>query len=266
MSDDNSIEESNSEIVFSGGTDIGKVRKQNEDSILLCGFEHSDVILLVVADGVGGHDGGEVASKLAVETMKETVSNAVLQVNSGGGYFENWLSSTLQQAIEDANKQIIEQQNQTQYSNMATTVVALLLRGNEAALSHLGDSRCYRLSEQQLIQLTEDHTLLQKMLNEGRITQHEFEKSPMHHMISQALGLIEHPVVIVEPVQVADNALLLLCSDGLNNCISDDQIRKVLETDNPLSDMVDELITRANDYGGVDNISVVLVKFAGLSG
>lgn len=248
-------------INYAGGTDKGKVRQQNEDSILLCGFEHSDVVLLIVADGVGGHEGGEVASKLAVESIKDSIGKAVLQAHSGGGYAENWLQLTLQHAVLEANKHILEQQvEHPQYHRMATTLVALLIHNEEIALSHLGDSRCYQFDSKQFIQLTEDHTVLQKMLNDGKIDQNEFEILPLHHMINQALGLSEFPDVYVNQFTFEKDTIYLLCSDGLTNTVADAQIQHVLTVNNQLDSCVDELITRANDNGGTDNISVVLVK------
>lgn len=251
----------NHAISFYGGTDIGRVRQKNEDSILCCEFEHSDVCLLVVADGVGGHAGGDIASKLAVDTMQEIVAKAVLQANSGGGYAGNWLELTLKHAIEEANNEILKQQSdQIELKQMATTIVAMLIKQQRVALSYLGDSRCYQYVNNQFFQITEDHTMLQQMLNDGMIDQQEFDSLPLHHMISQALGLTSHPQVIVSMVEFPENGMFLLCSDGLTNCVSDAQIQHVLSNAETLTECVDQLITNANDNGGVDNISVVIVK------
>jgi len=248
-------------IVYSGGTDRGKVRQQNEDSILMTEFEHSDVLLLQVADGVGGHEGGEVASKLVVETVRDYVAKAVLQAHSGGGYGSDWLELTLKHAISDANLKVLNQQKQqSDLCNMATTIVAILIHQNDMVISHLGDSRCYKYKQHQLDQITEDHTMLQKLLNEGRIDQDEFESLPMHHMISQAIGISSEPDVQVSRMKFDRQTSYLLCSDGLTNCISDAQIQYVLDKYENFESVVDELITRANDNGGIDNISVVLVK------
>jgi len=251
----------NQAISFYGGTDIGRVRQKNEDSILCCEFEHSDVCLLVVADGVGGHAGGDIASKLAVDTMQETVAKAILQANSGGGYAENWLQLTLKHAVEEANNAILKQQTeQAELRQMATTVVAMLVRPQVVALSYLGDSRCYQYVDDLFVQITEDHTMLQQMLNDGMIDQQEFDSLPLHHMISQALGLTNHPQVKVNVVDFPENAMFLLCSDGLTNCVSDAQIEHVLSSSEDLTSCVDQLITHANDNGGVDNISVIVVR------
>ena len=247
-------------IVYAGGSDRGKVRERNEDSFLCCSFDKSDVSLLIVADGVGGYAGGAEASQLAVAIMRSSVERALLQAHSGGGFAEHWLELTLKQAMIEANLAIIHQQNTLpEYEHMATTIVAILIKSSEMVLSHLGDSRCYLYSSQKLIQLTEDHTYLQDMLNAGKIDQHEFESLPMHNVISQALGLTVEPVINIEHLWLEKNAMFLLCSDGLTNCVSDSQIQYLLKTVRPVEACVDELIASANDNGGVDNISAVLV-------
>jgi len=248
-------------VIFAGGSDRGKVRERNEDSFLCCSFDNSDVSLLIVADGVGGYAGGAEASQLAVKTMRESVEKALLLAHSGGGYAEKWLELTLKQAVADANSAIIRQQNsQIEFNNMSTTVVALLIKENEMVLSYLGDSRCYQYAEQTLTQLTEDHTYLQDMLNAGKISQKEFETLPMHNVISQALGLKSDPIIKIQHVKLEENIKFLLCSDGLTNCLSDESIKNLLQTVEPLDMCVDELIASANDNGGVDNISAVLVN------
>jgi len=248
-------------ISYAGGSDRGRVREQNEDCILMSTFEHSDVILLQVADGVGGHAGGEIASKLTVGIVDAAVAKAVKLANSGAGYTSDWLENTLLQAITDANCQLIEQQHlRDDLDNMATTLVAILIHDDTMAVAHLGDSRCYQLYGQQLKQITEDHTALQKLLNEGKINQQEFEVLPMHHVISQAVGLTLSPEIAVSRLVIKKKSCYVLCSDGLTNCMSDAQIQHVLEKSEPINNLVDELITRANDNGGTDNISVVLMK------
>jgi protein phosphatase len=239
------------------------VREQNEDRVLISKFEHSDVTLLVVADGVGGHAGGEVASQLCIDQLQQSVAKAVLQAHSGGGYGEHWLTQSLQQAVLDANQQIIQARHQQPaLANMATTVVALLIKQQAAALCHLGDSRCYSY-RQQLQQLTIDHTVLQDMLNDGQIDQQTFELSPMHHVISRALGLHEQLQLDVQLIELQANQRYLLCSDGLTDCVSDAQIQHVLEYVSDVEQCVDELIKLANDHGGPDNVSVVVLSVDG---
>lgn len=245
---------------YAAGSDRGRVRAQNEDRVLASEFEHSEVILLVVADGVGGHAGGEVASQLCIEQLQLSVDKAVLQARSGGGYGEHWLTQTLQQAVLDANQKIIQQRKQqAALANMATTMVALLIKQQTAALCHLGDSRCYCYM-QKLQQLTTDHSLLQDMLNNAEIDQQTFELSPLHHVISRALGLHAQPKLELQTIKLQADQRYLLCSDGLTDSVSDAQIQYVLEQFRDVDQSVDELIKLANDHGGPDNISVVLLS------
>lgn len=258
--------ENQQSIIYAGGTDKGRVRRQNEDNILMSNFENSDVILLVVADGVGGHHGGAEASKLAVDTIYQSVKKSVLQAHSGGGYGSEWLELSLQTAIFDANTEILKQQDiQPELDEMATTVVALLIHSNDLVVGHLGDSRCYGFMQKKLIQLTEDHTVLQQMLNEGRITQYDFDTMPMHHVISRAIGLNDSPEIQIQTIRFDLHSIYLLCSDGLTDCISDVQIKNILNKSSELTDAVDALITCANDNGGTDNISVILVKASSIN-
>ncbi|VAW62072.1 Protein serine/threonine phosphatase PrpC, regulation of stationary phase [hydrothermal vent metagenome] len=249
-------------VVYAGGTDIGKVRKQNEDSILMFEYAHSNVFLFLVADGVGGHKGGALASKLTVDSIKSSVEKAVLQAHSGGGYGSDWLTLTLTHAVAEANTQLIlEQKKQQEFNDMATTIVAMLVHDNEIVVSHLGDSRCYKIAEKKLIQITEDHTELQKLLNQGKIDRQAFEAMPMHNIISQAVGLLSEPDISTIKLNANTKDSYLLCSDGLTDSISNAQIQHILEKNSNLENVVDELITCANDNGGADNISVILVKF-----
>ncbi len=242
-------------IDFAGGTDIGRLREKNEDSILLCGFEHSDVYLFAVADGVGGHKGGDVASQIAVDTIRESVQKAVLQASSGGGYSEHWLELSLEHAINNANRKILEQQQDPDLYNMATTIVAILIKDGMMAISYLGDSRCYKYSHSKLTQMTQDHTIL----NESGY-QHVDENSSYSHLITRALGLSDGIEIEVECIPLISDTCYLLCSDGLTNCLSDQQINQLLNASYDLPECIDTLITYANDNGGIDNISAVLVR------
>jgi len=241
-------------VVYAGGTDIGKVRKQNEDNILMSKFEHSDVVLLLVADGVGGHKGGALASKFTVDSIQNFVARAVLQAHSGGGYGNDWVMLTLNHAIAEANTQlIIEQKKHEEFNDMATTIVAMLLHNDEIVVSYLGDSRCYKIVEKK--------TELQKLLNEGKIDRQTFEAMPMHNIISQAVGLRSEPEISTLNLSINRDDSYLLCSDGLTDSVSNAQIQHILEKNCNLENVVDELITCANDNGGADNISVILVRF-----
>ncbi len=255
MSDDLSIE-------FAGGSDIGRHRDHNEDRIFLAHYAHSDVYLFAVADGVGGHKGGEVASQMVIDSLDKSIQSAVLQAHSGGGYSEHWLEHTLDAAIQEANQQVIQQQQNTELENMATTLVVMLVKANQYQLSHLGDSRCYESTAAALRQLTEDHTVLRQMLNRGEINLQQYEMLPYHNMISNAIGLTQPAEIETQAGRLETGSIYLLCSDGLTNCVEDETIQIVLHQQQELDLCVDKLITQANDGGGIDNISVVLFRLS----
>jgi protein phosphatase len=244
-----------------GGTDRGMVRKNNEDSICFVDYAHTPVALGVVADGVGGHEGGEVASQMAVELIEEYVRKKVLQANSGGGYIEHWLERTLLNAIQHANQEIVNVRNHDkQLASMATTVVTYLIKDQTLFLAYLGDSRCYRWRKHNLEQLSHDHTVAQQMLDEGDVNEDQIKYTPYHHVLSRALGLDEELDIDTLETTLEDNDVYLLCSDGLTNCLNDQQIEEIISQKSDITDCAEELIASANDRGGGDNISVVLAK------
>jgi len=248
-------------IEIHGGSDRGLIRENNEDSIAYSLYERASIALAIVADGVGGHEGGEVASRLIVDSIKEYVRNAVLQATSGGGYSELWMEQVTLNAIQNSNIEVINQQQQDKnISNMASTLVSLLIKNDRMILAHVGDSRCYLLREAQLTQLTKDHTIAQRMLDEGAITKEQYRTSPYHHVLSRAMGIEKVVRADVIHNEIEDKDIYLLCSDGLTNCLTDKQIIEIIKSKNNLQECVEELIAKANDEGGIDNISVVLVS------
>lgn len=244
-----------------GGTDRGLQREQNEDAIRHAQFDRACISLALVADGVGGHAGGEIASRLAADVMDNYVTSCVSRALESGGYAEHWLQQTLANAIERANREIVAgQQNDSQLTTMATTIVSVLIKDQQLALGYLGDSRCYRWRDRKLQQITRDQTLAQQMLEQGVIDQQQFLLSPYHHVLSKALGLAAITMVDIHLHDILDGDVFLLCSDGLTNCLDDSSIGDILSARTDISQATEELITCANDAGGVDNISVVLVK------
>lgn len=249
------------QISLYGGSDRGLVRENNEDSIAFTTFDEDAITLALVADGVGGHAGGEVASRLAVDSIMDFMSKAVLQASSGGGYSEQWLKQILSKSLNWANKTIFEQQSQQPaYSNMATTIVAVLVKDATLALSYLGDSRCYRWRDHTLQQLTHDHTVAMQMFDAGALSDEEYQQSPYHHIINHGLGLSKKEAAEETLFDIQDKDFYLLCSDGLTNSLTDLQIAAILDDSEDITNCVDELITCANDAGGKDNISVVMLE------
>jgi PPM family protein phosphatase len=176
-------------IEICGGSDRGLIRENNEDSIGYSLYDHASIALAVVADGVAGSEGGEVASRIIVDSMKDYFKKSVLQAKSGGGYSEYWMEQNTSNAIQNANIEIINKQQQDKtISSMASTLVTLLVKGDRMTLANIGDSRCYLYRNKQLSQLTKDHTLADKMLEDGTITEEQYNASPYHHVLSRAMG------------------------------------------------------------------------------
>ena len=244
-----------------GGTDRGKVRANNQDSICFNQFDQVSQVLAIVADGVGGHAGGEVASKLAVDAIEEHFRKSLLLAHSGAGYTDNWLSQNIEKSIRLANQQIKQQQQEdTGLSTMATTLVMLVVIDDMASFSCLGDSRLYGWRDSQLTQLSKDQTVAQQMLDDGALTEDQASVSPYHHVLTNGLGIKNDIDIKISDLIIKNNDIYLLCSDGLTNCLTDNAIAKILSTDIELKEKVEELIVAANDNGGQDNISVVLIQ------
>ena len=223
-------------------TDIGQVREGNEDSYLVV------EPLYAVADGMGGHRGGEVASSLALETVQ--------------GMFERREGSLAEQVAE-ANRAVFDRsQNDRKVSGMGTTLTAAQVDGNRVHLVHVGDSRAYLLRGGELTQVTEDHTLVHRMVMEGEISEEEAETHPHRSIVTRAIGVDRNIQVDERDLEVAPGDRLLLCTDGLTGMISEGQIREILlETPDP-QEAVDELVKGANRAGGIDNITALILDFA----
>src|ERR687897_2167395 len=222
-------------------TDIGQVREGNEDSYLIV------EPLYAVADGMGGHRGGEVASSLALETVQ--------------GMFERREGSLAEQ-VEEANRAVFDRsQNDRKVSGMGTTLTAAQIDGNRVHLVHVGDSRAYLLRGGELTQITEDHTLVHRMVMEGEISEEEAETHPHRSILTRALGVDRSIQVDEGDLEVAAGDRLLLCTDGLTGMISEGQIREILvETVDP-QEAADKLVGGANRAGGIDKITPLILDF-----
>ncbi len=247
---------------YAGNTHVGMKRSHNEDNLAILSEEN----LYMVADGMGGHASGEVASEMAVETVadffRETSKDEDItwpyKMEKGRKYEENRLSA----GIKLANLRIYETaaQNAAQ-RGMGTTLVALAFAGNSAFLGHVGDSRIYRLRGEGIEQITEDHSLLNDYIKMKDLTPQEIENFPHKNVIVRALGMKETVQVDVAHEEPEVGDLYLLCSDGLNGMITDEQMRTIMiEGRDDLEKCCNSLIQAANDGGGNDNITVVLVE------
>lgn len=233
-------------------SDVGRTRSTNQDS---CGvFEDaSGRRLLVVADGMGGHQGGETASQLTVEVIGEVF-------RSGAGPPRD----LLRDAVAAANHKVFETASASyDLHGMGTTVVALLLDGDrEACVAHVGDSRCYRLRDGDLELLTADHSVRRRLIEEEGLTEEEVDQHPAAHTLERAIGADADVDVEMRPMSVAPGDAFLLCSDGLWGLVSDEEIARVMVSQPP-EDCVRWLVAAANRAGGRDNVTVQAVVIPG---
>ncbi|SFB78004.1 Serine/threonine protein phosphatase PrpC [Flexibacter flexilis DSM 6793] len=231
-------------------TDTGRVRQYNED-FLGC-FDTPNGVVFVLCDGMGGHAGGALAARLAVEAVGHFFTETL---EAGTPY------SWLKEALEQANQAILDKAAQdTSLQNMGTTCVVALLKGQEVYYAHVGDSRLYHFRNGQLERVTKDHSLVQTLADMGVLTQVEADYHPRNNEITKALGIKEFTAdVCYQPLAFEDLDVLLLCSDGLTGMLSDAQISLLLQKPESLSSKAKQLISEANKAGGTDNISVQLI-------
>lgn len=237
---------------LAGLTHIGCVRRQNEDSIFMARDVERGWLLAVVADGMGGHAGGAVASQLAVAECEDA-----WQVLQGSEPDADWL----RRVIAAANQRIWQHaQAEPALKGMGTTLVAVLVVDERAVIAHIGDSRCYQLANGCFGQLTRDHSVVQQMVDDGALTPLEAERSPMRNYLARSLGSQPEARVDIQLVRVQAGDRLLLCSDGLSNMLSTDEIADILqEGDGGVA--CDRLLEEALQRGATDNVSVIVCTF-----
>ncbi len=253
-------------LISSGQTDVGVVRDHNEDSLMTQELTWSNkgisrpLGLYVVADGMGGHSAGEVASGLVISTLARKMTSEIMATQAGEakvGALEplTWL----QNSISEANTAVFEQAKQTG-TDMGTTVVAALLIGDAAYVGHVGDSRAYLLNAEETRQLTVDHSLVERLVATGQISREEAEDHPQRNVIYRTIG--DKPRIEVDTTthRLAPGERLLLCSDGLAGMVSDDNIRRIVFDSVSLPEACRRLINAANTAGGDDNVTVVIVQ------
>jgi protein phosphatase len=234
---------------IAGLTDVGCVRDSNEDAI---GWSEEQG-WAVLADGMGGHQAGEVASQMAIEIVSEHLSQCQNSQRNEDG---------LAQAVQDANSQIFQRaQSDITKQGMGTTIVALCVNDDNVIAANVGDSRLYKYSQNQLTQLSSDHSLVQEMVDMGVMTPEEALTSTQRNIITRALGLGDEIKVDTWSWTLNDDELFLMCSDGITDVMVDSDIESLLAQENVLEEIPSLLVEQAKEKGGPDNISVVLMKF-----
>jgi len=248
-------------LMFVGQTDTGRVREHNEDTIAT----DPDVGLLVLADGMGGYNAGEVASGIAVKTITNLVREGLLREDLASIDRSTGLtrpSIVLRDAITRANKIIYQTaRSQAECEGMGTTVVAALFYDNRISIAHVGDSRLYRQRGSQIAQVTMDHSLLQELVDRGFYSPEEAQRAANKNYVTRALGVEPQVEVEVQEHPVDKGDIFILCSDGLSDMVEDEDIRLTISTFGANLDTVaKQLIQLANENGGRDNVSVVLAQ------
>jgi len=239
---------------IAGSTDVGKVRQINEDAILI----DETIQLYAVADGMGGHGSGDVASNLALETLHSSITaEPVAQSLASDDITDEQALTLVFQSIAGVNQRIYEEnvkRGQPDGTGMGTTLVGLCLfgNGNRAIAFNVGDSRLYEYRNQKLVQLSRDHTMYQDWEETGRIG-----PAPPRNIIMRAIGLFSEVDIDLDVLAINADAGYLLCSDGLSGMVTDDEISNVLTESGGAEAIVNTLIKCANERGGEDNISVV---------
>lgn len=241
-------------------TDTGKVRSNNEDSVL-ANATHGIVVL---ADGMGGYNAGEVASSMATSMLGKWLENSVVK-REAGATLAAVLSSThaaLDIGVTETNRAIFSAaQSQAQYAGMGTTLVIGVFQGNQLTVAHIGDSRAYRLRDSQFIQITRDHSWLEEKIASGLLTREQAQLSRNKNLVTRAVGIDAQVAAEIHDFEVMSEDIYLFCSDGLNDMVSDKEIGMMLNALSTNLDLcVSQLIQLANDNGGRDNVSVILVK------
>jgi protein phosphatase len=240
-------------------SDVGKKRARNED--------HYGVMLneklFIIADGMGGHAGGEIASRIAVNTIASVIQNHVDVLAAAQGSDSDIEASPVAQLLSDAVRGACyeihhEASVNSELHGMGTTATALLFHDSEAFIGHVGDSRAYLLREERLLQLTEDHSLVNEQVKAGLITQKEAQKSRFRNIITRSIGFEDDVDVDMIALKIKPDDTFVLCTDGLTCLVSDDEISSILNS-HDLDEVPQVLIDLANTRGGDDNITVIVV-------
>ena len=232
-------------------TDVGQKRQVNQDYVYASEEPVGNLPnLFVVADGMGGHNAGDFASSFAVQTLVHTIQEDENQ---------NPIK-IIRNAVEEANRKVLEESKlHVEMSGMGTTMVLVTIVDDYAYVANVGDSRLY-LIEDQILQITKDHSLVQEMVRRGLITKEEAREHPDKNIITRVLGIGPEIEVDFFDIHLKENSVLLLCSDGLSNMVADEDIWRIVSTSREMKEAGMRLVSLANENGGKDNIAVVLVQ------
>jgi serine/threonine protein phosphatase PrpC len=234
-------------------SDIGRIRMVNEDRAAI-NEDLNGFSVAIVADGMGGHQAGDVASQITIEVIQEELQNLAANMSV------DECQHIVRKAISEANKLIYDvSRKRDHYNGMGTTVVVAITALDWVVIAHIGDSRAYQVNGQSINQLTSDHSLVNELMKSGQITESEATVHPQRNVLMRALGTDEEVEVDVQSISWHAGDHILLCSDGLTNLVSEQMIRDILTSDISESSKVERLIEEALEAGGDDNVTVVIL-------
>ena len=240
-------------------TDVGKVRTIDEDSILVADLsfginsESEKFLLLAVADGMGGHAKGEEASKIALNTLTKTIIPELFGDTS--------FTELLENGIKNANQEILDYTTKNpESSGMGTTTVCALVKGNDIHLVNVGDSRAYVISNDEIRRVTKDHSYVQALIDEGKITEEEAREHPQKNVITKAVGIMESVEPDTMKLTLDNDESLLLCCDGVIAHLNDEDIHKIICNASNPQNACQQIVDLANERGGTDNISLIILS------
>lgn len=237
-------------------TDIGRIRNENEDSFYV---DNKCKQIFIVADGMGGHNAGEVASKVAIEKVSRFIHSNINNISLSN---EVDIVNLIQNAVKKANDEIYKQSlSNEKWDGMGTTITMALFINSKVYFAHIGDSRAYLLRGDELTQITKDHTLVSELLKNGSITEVEAKTHPKRNVITRALGTEVSPLPDIIDYDVNDEDLIILATDGLTNIVDNYEIKSCFENKFKLQEACDFLVDQANDRGGFDNITLIAIRY-----
>lgn len=237
---------------ISAATSAGCIRPLNEDAYYVSEPDSTGMVLAIVADGMGGHNAGEIASGKAVGIVQKDVAEES----------DKSAREILVKAVDDANREIYEMsKNKKSLSGMGTTMTACVAENNNVTAVQVGDSRLYRIRKDSITQITKDHSLVEMLVDSGEITKEEAKSHPQKNIITRAVGTDKTVESDVYEFKTKKGDVILLCSDGLVNMVEDETILSIINTSKNLEEAANNLVFNAETAGGTDNITVILIRF-----
>lgn len=247
-------------MIYNCDSHVGKVRKNNEDYCMgeIIQTEDDFIGIFALADGMGGHKKGEVASKIAVESIIDFLKENISQ---SGGIKMDYLDDIIKQGYNYANKKIYAKAlEDNSCEGMGTTLVVAVIYKNDMIIANVGDSRGYLLHNNDFRKITKDHSVVEELVNANLITEEEARCHPRRNQITRAMGAEEIIIVDIFREKLEKDDILLLATDGLTGCVEDESIKNIIEQDKGIKEICQDLINEANNNSGKDNISVILSK------